>query len=138
MQPRPVVVLDDFTYLITGNKAIPSILQKVWDERLKNTQIVLILCGSYIGIMETEILGYQAPLYGRRTASTLLRPLDLASSSLFFPNYSVDEQFLAWSVLGGMPYYLRTFNQNQDLFSNIRRHILILKLGHCSASRACY
>ena len=129
MQPRPVVVLDDFTYLITGNKAIPSILQKVWDERLKNTQIVLILCGSYIGIMETEILGYQAPLYGRRTASTLLRPLDLASSSLFFPNYSVDEQFLAWSVLGGMPYYLRTFNQNQDLFSNIRRHILDSQTG---------
>ena len=124
MQPRPVVVLDEFTYLISGNKAILSILQKVWDERLKNTQIVLILCGSYIGMMETEILGYQAPLYGRRTASTLLRPLDLASSSLFFPNYSVDEQFLAWSVLGGMPYYLRTFNQNQDLFSNIRRHIL--------------
>jgi len=129
MRPRPVVVLDEFTYLISGNKAIPSILQKVWDERLKNTQIVLILCGSYIGMMETEILGYQAPLYGRRTASTLLRPLDLASSSLFFPNYSVDVQFLAWSVLGGMPYYLRTFNQNQDLFSNIRRHILDSQTG---------
>ena len=27
--------LDEFTYLIGGNKAIPSILQKVWDERLK-------------------------------------------------------------------------------------------------------
>jgi AAA+ ATPase superfamily predicted ATPase len=38
-QPRPVVVLDEFTYLIRGNKAIPSILQKVWDERLKNTQL---------------------------------------------------------------------------------------------------
>jgi hypothetical protein len=129
MQPRPVVVLDEFTYLISGNKAIPSILQKVWDERLKDTQIVLILCGSYIGMMETEILGHQAPLYGRRTASTLLRPLDLASSALFFPNYSVDEQFLAWSVLGGMPYYLRTINQNQDLFSNIRRHILDFQTG---------
>jgi AAA+ ATPase superfamily predicted ATPase len=121
---RPIVVLDEFTYLISGNKAIPSILQKVWDEKLKNTTILLILCGSYIGMMETEVMGYQAPLYGRRTASALLHPLDLPSSSLFFPDYSPDELFLTWAVLGGMPYYLRTFSDQRDLFTNIRRHIL--------------
>jgi AAA+ ATPase superfamily predicted ATPase len=121
---KPIVVLDEFTYLISGNKAIPSILQKVWDEHLKNTKIKLVLCGSYIGMMETEVLGYRAPLYGRRTQSTLLIPLDLPSSALFFPGYSADEQFLAWAILGGMPYYLRTFNDQVDIFSNIRDHIL--------------
>jgi AAA+ ATPase superfamily predicted ATPase len=124
MQPRPVVILDEFTYLISGNKAIPFILQKVWDEKLKNTRLMLVLCGSYIGMMETEVLGYQAPLYGRRTASTLLRPLDLPSSALFFPNYSVDDQFLAWAVLGGMPYYLNAFADDRDLYLNISEQIL--------------
>jgi len=126
---RPIVVLDEFTYLISGNKAIPSILQKVWDEKLKNTQIMLILCGSYIGMMETEVLGYQAPLYGRRTATSLLHPLDLPSSALFFPEYRPEEQFLAWAVLGGMPYYLRTFSDHHDLFVNIRKHILDTQSG---------
>ena len=126
---RPIVVLDEFTYLISGNKAIPSILQKVWDEKLKNTQIMLALCGSYIGMMETEVLGYQAPLYGRRTASTLLRPMDLASSALFFPSYSAEEKFLTWAVVGGMPYYLRTFQDSQDVFANIRQHILDAQSG---------
>jgi hypothetical protein len=129
MQPRPIVVMDEFTYLISGNKAIPSILQKVWDEKLKNTRLLLVLCGSYIGMMETEVLGYQAPLYGRRTAITLLRPLDLPSSSLFFPQYTPDEQFLAWAILGGMPYYLCTFNDQQDLFTNIRQQILNTQSG---------
>lgn len=129
VEPRPLVILDEFTYLISGNKAIPSILQKVWDETLKNTKLMLVLCGSYIGMMETEVLGYQAPLYGRRTASTLLQPLDLPSSSLFFPHYSHEEQFLAWAVLGGMPYYLRTFSDKQDVFSNIRQHILDARTG---------
>jgi AAA+ ATPase superfamily predicted ATPase len=129
MQPRPIILLDEFTYLISGNKAIPSILQKVWDEKLKNTQLLLVLCGSYIGMMETEVLGYQAPLYGRRTASTLLRPLDLPSSSLFYPKYSAEHQFLAWAVLGGMPYYLRTFSDHQDIFTNIRKNILDSQTG---------
>lgn len=126
---RPIVVLDEFTYLISGNKAIPSILQKVWDERLKNTRVMLVLCGSYIGMMETEVLGYQAPLYGRRTHSTLLDPLDLPSAALFFPSYPVEQQFLAWAVLGGMPYYLRTFSDQTDIFANIRQHILDAQTG---------
>ena len=128
-QSKPIIVLDEFTYLISGNKAIPSILQKVWDETLKNTQIMIVLCGSYIGMMETEVLGYQAPLYGRRTASTLLRPMDLASSALFFPSYSAEEKFLTWAVVGGMPYYLRTFQDSQDVFANIRQHILDTQSG---------
>ena len=129
MQSKPIIVLDEFTYLISGNKAIPSILQKVWDETLKNSQIMMVLCGSYIGMMETEVLGYQAPLYGRRTASTLLRPMDLASSALFFPGYSAEEKFITWAVVGGMPYYLRTFQDSQDIFSNIRQHILDAQTG---------
>jgi AAA+ ATPase superfamily predicted ATPase len=75
-------------------------------------------------MMETEVLGYRAPLYGRRTQSTLLLPLDLPSSALFFPEYSADGQFQAWAILGGMPYYLRTFNDQVDIFSNVRDHIL--------------
>jgi uncharacterized protein len=126
---RPVVILDEFTYLVSGNKAILSILQKVWDERLKSTNVMLILCGSYIGMMETEVMGYNAPLYGRRTASTLLQSLDAQSSALFFPNYDTDEQFLAWTVVGGMPYYLRTFTDQQSVFANISQHILDSRSG---------
>jgi AAA+ ATPase superfamily predicted ATPase len=121
---RPVIVLDEFTYLISGNKAILSILQKVWDERLRNSRVMIVLCGSYIGMMETEVLGYQAPLYGRRTGSALLQALDLPSSALFYPKYSPEEQFLAWAVVGGMPYYLTTFTDWQKLLANIRQHIL--------------
>jgi uncharacterized protein len=132
MQPaahRPVVVMDEFTYLISGNRAIPSILQKVWDEKLKNTRLMLVLCGSYIGMMETDVLGHQAPLYGRRTASTFLRPLDLTSAALFFPRYSADEQFMAWAILGGMPYYLSAFSDQQDLLVNVRQQILDTQTG---------
>ena len=121
---RPIVVLDEFTYLIAGNKAIPSILQKVWDEALKDAKVFLILCGSYVGLMESEVLGYQAPLYGRRTGSLLLQPLDLPAAAAFFPGFTSVQQIEAWSVLGGMPYYLQTFDDSKDIFANIQQHIL--------------
>ena len=124
---RPIVVLDEFTYLIAGNKAIPSILQKVWDETLKDVKVFLILCGSYVGLMETEVLGYQAPLYGRRTGSLFLQPLDLPAAAAFFPGYSSIQQIEAWSVLGGMPYYLQTFEGSKGLYANIQQHILDTK-----------
>ena len=99
---RPIVVLDKFTYLISGNKAIP-LLQKVWDELLHTTQVFLILCGSYVGMMKREILGYQAPLYGRRTGSYLLPALNLPAAAAFFPAYTAIQQIEAWAILGGMP-----------------------------------
>lgn len=121
---RPVVVLDEITYLIEGNKSLPSVLQKVWDERLRDSGIFLVLCGSYLGIIEREILNYRAPLYGRRTGANHLRPLHLPAAAAFFPNYSAIEQMEAWAVLGGMPYYLRIFSDQQDIYANILQHIL--------------
>jgi len=121
---RPVIVLDEFTYLISGNKALSSILQKVWDEKLKNASLMLVLCGSYIGMMETEVMGYRAPLYGRRTASNLLTALDFPSSAQFFPEYRAEERFMAWAILGGMPYYLLAFDPHAAIQTNIRTRIL--------------
>ncbi|MFN3981327.1 MAG: ATP-binding protein [Caldilinea sp.] len=121
---RPIVVIDEITYLIAGNKAIPSILQKVWDAQLSRSKVMLVLCGSYIGLIERELLDYRAALYGRRSGSELLLPLELPAISAFFPTYSPHEQIESWAVLGGMPYYLSLFDNAQDLHTNIRTHIL--------------
>lgn len=121
---RPVVILDEVTYLMEGNKAFSSVLQKVWDSQLRQSNIFLALCGSYVGMMEREIMGYQAPLYGRRTGGEHLQPLSLPASAQFFPNYSPIEQIEAWAVLGGMPYYLQTFSDSHSIFQNIQQHIL--------------
>ena len=72
---RLLVVLDEFPYMAAAHPPLATILQKAWDQTLKNSQIMVILCGSYIGMMEESVLGYQAPLYGRRTAQYLLEPL---------------------------------------------------------------
>lgn len=121
---RLVVVLDEFPYLVTAHLPLATILQRVWDQTLKNSQIMLILCGSYIGMMEETVLGYQAPLYGRRTAQYLLEPLQFKDARLFYPSFDLEDQVRAYAVYGGTPAYLRTLKPQQSLRENILDGIL--------------
>ncbi len=121
---RLVVVLDEFPYLIAAYPPLASILQRLWDNHLKDSQIMLILCGSYIGMMEETVLGYEAPLYGRRTAQYLLDPLLFRDASLLFPEFSLEDQVRAYAVYGGTPAYLQTILPGQSLPDNILENIL--------------
>jgi AAA+ ATPase superfamily predicted ATPase len=121
---RLIVVIDEFPYLITAYPPLGSILQRIWDSSLKNSQIMLILNGSYIGMMEETILGYKAPLYGRRTAQYLLEPLDFLDAQHFFLPYDPDDRLRAYAVYGGTPAYLQTIDPNLPLEKNILEGIL--------------
>lgn len=100
-QERLIVVLDEFTYLLQTSPTLPSILQRLWDETLQHTRLMIVLSGSYIGIMEREVLAYQAPLHGRRTAQWHLQALSFSDARLFMRGYSVQDQMRTYAVLGG-------------------------------------
>ncbi len=69
-----LLVIDEFPYLINANPAITSIIQKYWDEYLSKTKTMLVLCGSSIAMMESEVLAHKSPLYGRRTGQWKVKP----------------------------------------------------------------
>jgi AAA+ ATPase superfamily predicted ATPase len=54
---RLVVVLDEFTYLADAHPPLASTLQRLWDNHLVGSKLMLILCGSYVGMMEKSVLG---------------------------------------------------------------------------------
>ena len=41
-------------------------------------------------MMETEVLGYRSPLYGRRTGQLLLHPLAFSETRQFFPRLNFE------------------------------------------------
>jgi AAA+ ATPase superfamily predicted ATPase len=121
---RLVVVLDEFTYLVDAHPPLASTLQRVWDKELVHSQLMLILCGSYVGMMEKAVLGYQAPLYGRRTGQYLLEPLGFHEAQGFFSKYDLADQVRAYAVFGGTPAYLRALSPSQPLLANLDRQVL--------------
>lgn len=123
-QERLLVVLDEFPYLVDSSPELPSVLQKFWDLQAPQTRIFLVLCGSHMGFMETEVLGEKSPLFGRRTAQILLRPFDYREAGLFFPNYTNEEKLRVYGMLGGMPAYLLRFSGERSLEDNLYLEML--------------
>lgn len=118
-----VVVVDEFPYLVDENDSLPSYLQAFVDERLVDTDSTLVLCGSSVSTMESEVLGSESPLYGRRTAQIDLQPFSFATARPVI-DYGVQDAIRSFSVTGGTPMYLTLFDYERSLAENVRREIL--------------
>ncbi len=121
---RIVLVIDEFQYLGKANKSFPSVFQKIWDEILSKANIMLILCGSLINMMTSQVLNYDSPLYGRRTAQIMLKQIEFSHYHEFNEDLSLEEQIEQYAVTGGVPKYIQLFNRRGDIYSSIRENIL--------------
>lgn len=119
-----VLVLDEFSYAAKENPALPSIIKKVIEHCMKDSQIFLIICGSSNSFMEKELLSPNSALYGLRTSQFKIEPLNFFESSEFFPNTSIVEKINYFSTLGGIPQYLLQFDYSKSYEYNIMEFIL--------------
>lgn len=118
-----IVVIDEFQYLVQVNRSFPSLFQSIWDETLKDKNIMVILCGSLISLMTTHVLNYSSPLYGRRTAQIRLKPLRFSEIWDHYPKKEFKNIVDLYALTGGVPKYLDFFINDKLLAENIRLHI---------------
>ena len=118
-----IIAIDEFPYLIEANRSIPTIFQKIYDLLLRRMNVMLILSGSSISIMENEVLSYKSPLYGRRTGQLRLSPLNFRYIKEFL-NYNMVDLCRTYFAIGGIPEYLLKFEPNLTFQENIYQNIL--------------
>ena len=123
-EEKTVIVIDEFPYMCKNNPSIPSILQIVWDTILKNKNIMLIICGSSMSFIEKELLSEKNPLYGRTTGIYKMLPMPYYDAVKFLPEFSDEDKIIAYSILGGIPHYLKQFDSKKTLKENIINKIL--------------
>jgi len=115
-----IFIIDEFPYLAQCEESIISILQQWIDLKLLKTNMMLILAGSSLSFMENQVLGYQSPLYGRRTGQIKLLPVDFQSARLFVPELSKHDQAVIFGTTGAIPKYLSLFTNKKTLDENLR------------------
>ena len=121
---KKLLIIDEFPYMVKNNKEIPSILQNLWDNVLKEENVMIILCGSSMSFIEKEILAEKNPLYGRATGIYKMTQMDFYDAIKFFPKYSLEDKIYAYSILGGIPHYLKEFDVTKSIKQNIQDNIL--------------
>ena len=120
-----VFIIDEYPYLAGTNAGISSVLQRVIDKMyLKIPNLMLILTGSQMSFMERQVLGYESPLYGRRTGQIKLLPLTFNEAREFLPNMDEKDFLTIYGITGGIPLYLSSMNDKLSLKENIMQKLL--------------
>ena len=117
-QENLIVVLDEYPYLRHAVQGMDSILQTLVDTYRDTSRLKLVLCGSYVDVMQS-LLEPANPLYGRVDRTIVLRPMDYYESALFYPDFSPEDKVRLYSVFGGIPYYNRLIDPSLSVRENI-------------------
>jgi AAA+ ATPase superfamily predicted ATPase len=121
---KTVLVIDEFQYLAKTTPGFPSFIQGMWDEKLRDMNIMLILCGSLVGMMRRLCLDSGSPLYGRRTGQLRIRPLEFSEYLGIF-DVSFNELVPLYAVTGGVPRYIELLKHDgRDLIDMIKLYVL--------------
>jgi len=101
-----VVVIDEITYWARSDPLVLSELQEFIDLQLPETQMLLTVSGSLLGVMKEDILGGTSPLYARSSYRIRLGELPFGHLKCALRKLSPEDRVRAYSLVGGIPYYL--------------------------------
>ena len=108
-QERVVVFLDEFSYLLRYSD-VEAEFQSIVDEVLPESNIMLILSASSVGMLKRSFFNYSSPLYGRSDATLNLPPLRFKHLFEWFNEIAPDDAVKLYAVTSGVPRYLELFN----------------------------
>ena len=118
---RFTLCLDEFPYLADQSPELPSVLQKLIDE--KQLKYNLVLCGSSQTMMYGLFLDATAPLYGRADETMKLTPIRLPyiQEALELDAVKAIEEYAVW---GGVPRYWELRENRRSLDDALWHNIL--------------
>jgi len=125
-EQKKLIVLDEFQYIGKNNPSFLSIFKNAWTE-LKKQNVMLILCGSMISLIEAQTLSNGSHLRGQVTAQKKIAPVFFQHYHEFFHGQSRNELIEYYSVTGGIPRYIELFRDEPDLWTAIEKHVLSKK-----------
>lgn len=122
LRERITLCIDEFPYLVKNSPALPSILQKILDEKGRLNHH-LILCGSSQQMMYGLALDSASPLYGRCDEMLRIRPMEILHMKEYL-QIKAEEAVREFGVWGGVPRYWEIRRQSKNFEEAVRSHVL--------------
>jgi len=103
-----IIVFDEFQWLCSGRSELVSLFKMYWDQKWKNQNVMIILCGSIASFMVNKVIKSKA-LYGRIDLEMHIRPFEIqVCAQMLKPIRSHRELLTYFYVFGGNPSLFKT------------------------------
>ncbi len=103
-EDAPVLVLDEFPYLVQNAPELPSLVQAMVDSP-DAVRLPLVISGSSQRMMQGLVLNEDAPLYGRAQAILRLHPLPVGEMRAALGLPDAVSALMFYAAFGGVPRY---------------------------------
>lgn len=119
-----VIVIDEFTYWVRSYEGVLSELQEYVDLYMDRYDVLLVISGSLVGLMEERVLGGGSPLYARAASRLRLDPLPFKYLKTLLPGWDPVDRVRLYSIIGGIPFYYCLVQGAGSLREAVRRLLL--------------
>jgi pimeloyl-ACP methyl ester carboxylesterase len=111
---RLLLILDEVPYWVARDPSVPSTLQNWWDAEGRHLNLMVLLCGSAVQMME-QLFSGEAPRAGCVTGRLPVGPFDFRAAAQLLSFPSPTDTLAAYGILGGVPLYLSLFDHSLSI-----------------------
>lgn len=119
-----VVVIDEFHRIQKKEPQFIESILKLKGKKLYPGPVMILLCSSSIPWAEQELPQIMGNSIKKIDGIAKIQELGFLDLVRNFPNYSVRESVEAYGVIGGVPEYIKGWEDQQNIRYNICTHIL--------------
>jgi uncharacterized protein len=125
-EKRKIIFIDEMPWLDTPKSYFIQGLEYFWNSWASaRKDIVLIVCGSAASWMINKLINNHGGLHNRITQKIKVEPFTLKETKLFLEHKGIAwthyQMIEAYSVLGGIPFYLENLKKSASVYQNIDR-----------------
>lgn len=118
-EPAPLlVVVDEAPRLASGRADFADTVSAVWENRVRDQHLLLVLSGSAVAVME-QMLGPHGGLHRRAGLEQRMDPFPLLDARAFLPRLNPDAFIEAYAACGGYPLHLRRWSAGRTTEQNL-------------------
>jgi len=113
-----LLVIDEAPRLTGGRSDFADTVSAVWENRIRDQKLMVVLSGSAVSVME-QMIGPQGGLHRRAGVERRMDPFPLLQSRAFQPDLPPDDFLQAYAACGGYPLHLRRWRSDQTVEDNL-------------------
>lgn len=124
---KKIIIIDEFQYIVKTGSSFMEELVSFVRSNLNEKQIMVVLCSSFVGWVENDMLQKLGKTAYSISGLIKLKELKFSDLTEFFPYYSMEQCLECYSVLGGVPGLWAHFDGEIPVKENLVSRIISRK-----------